>query len=69
MLLKPRELADFFARVYRERNMVPDEDKVASKVLAVLDGLDRAQPDLWSGKRLAGRPQHNARGKGFDALV
>jgi hypothetical protein len=40
------ELAEFFARAFRERGIPFDDDKVADSVIRVLDGLDRAQPDF-----------------------
>jgi hypothetical protein len=38
-------LIEFFARAFREKSLVPDQDKVVDKVAAVLKDLDPNQPD------------------------
>jgi Effector-associated domain 1 len=45
-LIGEDELAEFFARADLEMARPLNEDKVAEKVLAVLDGLDPSQPDF-----------------------
>jgi hypothetical protein len=45
-LISEDELMEFFARAYREKSVAFTADKVADKVVAVLEGLDPAQPDF-----------------------
>jgi hypothetical protein len=45
-LIGEEELMEFFARAYGEKQIPADEDKVADKVVSVLEGLDPTQPDF-----------------------